>query len=225
MINAVINNVRRRNLKDTDIGINDVEKCFDKLWAKECMNDLYENGFNNDKLPLLVKENINAMVAVKTKTGTTKQISISDVIMQGTVWGSLCCTSTIDNLGKLAYGRPDILYKYKGVPVPPLGMVDDILTVSNVKDNSTMNNLINTFIEHKKLKLSHEKCVRIHVGKGHLNCPEMKVHDSKMKEAKKEKYLGDIVDETGTLNATIEKRVSKGEGIKTEIVSIIKEIP
>ena len=158
------------------------------------------------------------MVAVKTKTGTTKRTSISDVIMQGTAWGSLCCTSTIDNLGKLAFDRPDILYKYKGVSVPPLGRVDDILTASNVKDTSTMNELINTFIEHKKLKLSHEKCARIHVGKGHLNCPEIKVHDNKLKEEKKEKYLGDIVDETGTINATIEKRVSKGEGIKTEIV-------
>ena len=100
---------------------------------------------------LLEKENINAMVAVTTKTGTTKRISISYVIMQRTVWGSLCCTSTMDNLGKLAYDRPDILYEYKGVPVPPLGMVHDILTVSNVKDTSTMNELINTFIEHKNL--------------------------------------------------------------------------
>ena len=34
------------------------------------MNDLYENGFNDDKLPFLVKENSNTMVALKTKTGT-----------------------------------------------------------------------------------------------------------------------------------------------------------
>ena len=53
---------------------------------------------------------LNAKVAVKTKTGTSKQISISDVIIQGTVWGSLCCISTMD---KLAYSRPELLYQYK----------------------------------------------------------------------------------------------------------------
>ena len=109
--------------------------------------------------------------------------------MQGTVWGSLSCTSTIDNLGKLAYSRPEVLYKYKGVTIPPLGMVDDILTVTNVKDTTTVNKLVNTFIDQKKFKLSHAKCVRIHLGKGHINCPQLEVHEKDMKEAEKEKYL------------------------------------
>ena len=109
--------------------------------------------------------------------------------------------------------------------IPPLGMVDDILTVTNVKDTTTENELVNTFIDQKKLKLSHAKCVRIHLGKGYLNCPQLKVHEKDMKEAEKEKYLGDIVDQNGKINATIDKRVSKGEGIKAEIVSIINEIP
>ena len=104
-------------------------------------------------------------------------------------------------------------------------MVDDILTVTNVKDTATVNELVNTFIDQKKLRLSHAKCVRIHLGKGHLNCPQLKVHEKDMREAEREKYLGDIVDQTGKINVTIHKRVSKGEGIKTEIVSIINEIP
>ena len=92
--------------------------------------------------------------------------------MQGTVWGSLCCTSTIDQLGKLAYSNPDALYKYKGVPIPPLGMVDDILTVTNVTKASEINTLVITFIEHKNLKLSHGKCSQIHIGKGHRRYPK-----------------------------------------------------
>ena len=99
------------------------------------------------------KENQYAQVTVKTKKGTTDRVSISNVIMQGTVWGSLCCTSTIDQLGKQAYSNPDALYKYKGVPIPPLGMVDDILTVPNVTKAAEIYTLVNTFIEHNKLKL------------------------------------------------------------------------
>ena len=65
---AVMNNIRKEKLKkNIDLGIYDIEKCFDKLWAQECYNDLYDNGFNNDKLPLLYQENINANITVKTK--------------------------------------------------------------------------------------------------------------------------------------------------------------
>ena len=53
VINAITNNIRKNNIKDTDIHIYDAEKCFDKLWAKECFNDLYDNGFQSDKLALL----------------------------------------------------------------------------------------------------------------------------------------------------------------------------
>ena len=102
-------------------------------------------------------------------------------------------------------------------------MVDNILT--NVTKASEINTLVNTFIEHKKLKLSHEKCARIHIGKGHSNCPALKVHQLEMKDSDQEKYLGDMIDKSGTNDATINKRRAKGEGIVAEIISIISEIP
>ena len=132
-INAITNNVRRRNIKDTDIQIYDVEKCFDKLWAKECYNDDYENNVKNDKLALLYTINKISKVGIKTSSGTTERITITDTIMQGTVWGSLLCTSTIDKLGKKCYNMPQNLYQYKGVHIPPLGMVDDVISVTTVE--------------------------------------------------------------------------------------------
>ena len=225
VINAITNNIARRNLKDIDITGYDAEKCFDKFFAKECFNDIYENGFTNDKLPLLFKENMNAKVAVKTSKGTTRPFTISEVIMQGTVWASLFCTSTMDKLSKQVYKMPELLFDYKGVKVPPLGMVDDIITVTNVEQTARMNSLINTFIEHKNLKLSKEKSYRIHIGKGHQKCPKLKVHESSIKEAESEKYLGDIIDKSGKIQTTIDKRLKRGEGIISEILSILSEIP
>ena len=35
------------------------------ITLQECFNDTFENGFQNDKLPLLFKENINAKDAIK----------------------------------------------------------------------------------------------------------------------------------------------------------------
>ena len=225
VINAVTNETIKKKKEGIDIQVFDAYKCFDKLWTKECFNDVYECGFTDDKLPLLFGENVNAQVAVKTASGTTRRTNISEVVMQGTVWGSLMCTSTMDKLGKIAYTMPQNLYKYKGVPIPPLGMVDDIICVSNVENTETMNKVINKFIEEKKLKLSETKCGRIHIGKGHQNCPDLKVHESSMIDSDKEKYLGDTIDKTGKITATIEDRRQRGQGAIAEIVAILNEIP
>ena len=225
VINAILNNVRRKKLKGIDVTTYDAEKCFDKLFAKECFNDMYDNGFINDKLPLLFQENVNAKVAVKVASGITRPMTISNVIMQGTVWASLFCTATMDKLGKLLYSIPEMMYQYKGVPVPPLGMIDDVITVTSVDQTSNMNKIVNTFMEHKNLKLSVTKCHRIHIGIGHEKCPKIKVHDELMKVSESAKYLGDIIHTDGTMQATIENRQKKGEGIIAEILSIINEIP
>ena len=46
-----------------------------------------------------------------------------------------------------------------------------------------------------------------------------------MKTADQEKYLGDMIDKTGSLQATVEAKKSKGLGINTGIMSILNEIP
>ena len=47
-----------------------------------------------------------------------------------TAWGSLFCTGTMDQLPKMQYENPDMLFKYKGsVGVPSIEMVDDIVNI------------------------------------------------------------------------------------------------
>ena len=165
VLNAITNSVVKGSEKAVDLQVYDVEKCFDALWLQECINDIYEAGLHNDKLPLLFMENSNAKVAVKTSNGISKRIDIQNIIMQGTVWGSLFCTASMDKLGQLAYENENLLYWYKGsVAVPPLCMVDDVLAVQECSKNSVqINSVINSFIELKKLKLSSDKCSKIHV--------------------------------------------------------------
>ena len=123
------------------------------------------------------------------------------------------------------YNIPELLFDYKGVKVPPLGMVDEIINVTNLEQTkTTMNKLVNTFIEHKNLKLSQEKSYRINIVKGHLNYPKLQVHENEMKEADAEIYLGDVIDKSGKIQATINKRLKRGEGIISEILSILSEI-
>ena len=94
-----------------------------------------------------------------------------------------------------------------------------------IKSNAT----INAFIESKKLTLSKSKSHRIHIAnkrqKKKKDCAELKIHNEKMDDSEKEKYLGDFIDSTGTITSTIEDRKYKGYAMAAEIISILDEIP
>ena len=54
--------------------------------------------------------------------------------MQGSIWGSLKCTTLMDTLNKTAISDPSLQYLYKGdptIPIGVMGMVDDTLAVSD----------------------------------------------------------------------------------------------
>ena len=227
VMNAVFNSIPKKPEDALDCQVYDVEKCFDALWLHEVVNCLYNAGLNNDKLPLLFMENNNAQIAVKTHKGLSNRVSIKDIIMQGSLWGSLCCVVLMDKLGKMTYNNPELLYYYKGVVgTPPLQMVDDILALQKCSIRSQkMNAVINTFIELEKLTLSCQKSKNIHIGKSEIKCHNLRVHGEEMKQSKSEKYLGDIVDISGKIRPNIEARQSKGFGIVNNILAIINEIP
>ena len=154
-------------------------------------------------------------------------MNIANIIMQGSVWGSLCCVVLMDKLGKLLYNKPELFYYYKAVVAcPPLQMVDDIFAVQKCSPQSVqINTVVNTFMELEKLTLSKTKCHNLHMGKNKSACLGLKVHGSPMHESKSEKYLGDIVHNSGSLKPNIARRLSRGWGRVTEIIAIIKEAP
>ena len=184
-----------------DVQVHDLEKCFDALWLHEVINCLYESGLQNDKLPLIFLENNNAQVVVKSNGNISTSLSIKDLIMQGSVWGSLCCVVLMEKLGKMINNNKDLIYYYKGlVGTPPLQMVDDILGVQRCLQKSLkLNKSINTFIDLEKLTLSKTKCRNVHIGNQKIICPQLKIDGGKMKCANPETYLGDIIEKSGNI--------------------------
>ena len=68
---------------------------------------------------------------MQNSNGISERVVMEKTVMQGTVWAGLMCTSTMDKLGKQAYGDPNLLYKYRNnIFVPPLEMVDDVICAS-----------------------------------------------------------------------------------------------
>ena len=149
--------------------------------------------------------------------------------MQGTVWAGLMCTVTMDKLCKLILQDEQALYKYRGkVSVPPLEMVDDIISVVKCGSTATsLNATINAFIETKKLRFGVNKCAKIHYGNksSNLVCPQQKIHGEAMKSSQKEKYLGDFITNKGNSKQTIAERKARGEAILAEMKAILSEIP
>ena len=227
VVNAITNSIKRGSQEAVDICAYDAEKCFDALWTYECINDLFDAGLQNDRLTLLFIMNQSAQVAIKTPHGITERVSILNIIMQGTTWGSLFCKTTMDKLPQKIYKDKSLLYMYKGqVSVPPLEMVDDILTVETCGVKSlAMNAEVNSFIEQKKLRLSKEKCVKIHVGKKCESCEKLFVHEELMNEAQDFKYLGDYIHENGKPNSTISHRVKRGYAIVAQIFALLSDLP
>ena len=127
--------------------------------------------------------------------GKAKVKSILNITMQGTVWRPLQCTATMDKLAQKLYKENTLLYKYKNsVSVPPLEMIDDIMTVQKCGATSlAMNNEVNAFIEQQqKLRFSQKKCDKIHVGKTCTQCENCMSMKKKLMKHMKLSILGTL---------------------------------
>ena len=92
---------------------------------------------------------------------------IEEIVMQGDVLAPLISSLQVDTIGKECLQDKKHLYFFKGiVPIPPLGMVDDLFTISEcgVK-TSLLNQFINVKTASKKLQFGTTKCIKMHIGK------------------------------------------------------------
>ena len=113
----------------------------------------------------------------------------------------------------------------------PLGMVDDLITVTKCGHESVeMNTYITTQIEMKRLRFhvpdisGKTKCHQIHIGKSCEYCPKLKIHGYTMEKVMQDTYLGDIVSSDGRNKANIKDRVGKGIGKMNEILNTLESV-
>ena len=229
VVNGILNDVmHNKNAKPIDIGIYDAEKCFDKLEYVNTANDLYKAGVQDDRFVLIANSNKNCNVAVKTPWGSvTERTILNNIEMQGTVLAPLKCFISIDTIGKETLeNKHGNSYKYKNcVSIPPLSLIDDIITVSECSTESvSMNAYIQAKIAGKRLKLGYEKCFQMHVGKQSICCPALSLSNKEMKKANKEKYLGNYLSSDSRIDYDIQQRYNKGVGIVNQIIGLLKEV-
>ena len=93
-MHALIDEGKRLN-KPVYLFFGDLVKCFDRLWLKDCVVDLYECGMRARDAKMIYELNKEAVFKVITPAGETKAITVHEIVKQGTVFGpKLCCAST-----------------------------------------------------------------------------------------------------------------------------------
>jgi hypothetical protein len=169
--------------------------------------------------------------------------------MQGDVLAPLISSLQVDTFGKECLEEKKHLFYFKDiVPVGPLGMVDDLLTISECGfKTNLMNQFINFKTGTKRLQFGTTKCIKMHIGKtrSEILCKDLVVGGWKVEvdtdpvtggstqsdvfqgnpkmECKSEQlYLGDLIAADGTHSKNVKLRSSKGLGAISQIMQILE---
>ena len=90
--------------KETCLIFADAEKCFAKLWLEDCSVDMVKPGLREREALLIYKLNEKARVKIDALFGETEQITVENIVKQGTIFGpTFCCGSMtgINNIGEM----------------------------------------------------------------------------------------------------------------------------
>ena len=252
VVNSIIHDVlSKKSNEPIDIMVLDYKQMFDSECLFECMNDVFEAGVDDDYFCLMYEANKENFVAVQTPNGLSRREPFNEIVMQGDVLAPLISSLQVDTMGKECLVEEKHLFYYKDkVPVPPLGLVDDLFTISYCGyKTKLMHNYINTKTAMKKLQFGTSKCMKLHVGKtcNKNLCEDLYVGGWKLDTVKdmstggctqleyfggmekmgvtdEQMYLGDIISSDGKPSKNVQARKNKSLGIINQIMDIMKSV-
>ena len=167
IVNGIIHDVMSSVKKSPVLlQIYDYRQMFDAINLEEAISDVYDAGVRDDNLALIYRANEDINMAVNTPSGLSERQSIKNVVLQGDTWGSLLASVQVDSIGKevekTGYG-----YRYKDVlPVSLLGLVDDMIGVTNAGFRAQqLNAVLNARTADKQLQFGVTKCKTMLVSK------------------------------------------------------------
>ena len=130
MVRSVIHNKRRLNRK-LYCYFADAYKCFDKLWLKDCLVELWRAGMREREVYMLYEMNKESNIVIETPVGMTDSITVHEIVKQCTIFGPKLCSVATENINGIGeeistYITPELTI---GAPV----FVDYILRIGDCK--------------------------------------------------------------------------------------------
>ena len=181
IINGIIHETLfNKKKKPVVLQIYDYAQMFDSINLEEALNDIFDYGLNDDNLSLLYKANNEVNMAIKTPGGLTDRHKIRNSVLQGDTFGSLLASVQVDTIAK-DVENAGVGYEYKEeLPVSILGLVDDIIGVSEAGFKAqVMNTILNTKSAEKGLQFGTAKCKMMIIGKNHEGIRSNDIHVDK----------------------------------------------
>ena len=212
LVHAIVNEAKY-NKKPIDILFTDIKQCFDSIWLEEAINDMYCSGITTRNLNLIYEGNKETDMCIDTRFGSSERVKLKKIVMQGSVSGGTICSNQLSKLCNKCFMEGKVYLYADKVPIPPLAMVDDVVSAAICNSVEALENNITTdeFIKSKKLEsqVGEGKCQWVHSGCNPC-LSSYKANGSELSQSLMYKYLGDTVsDEWDTLyKKRYEKAVS-----------------
>ena len=221
IVNTIIEEFRYSK-EDLYILFADLEKCFDKLWLKDCVKELVGAGMPKAEAAYIYKMNLKVKAVVETPVGRTEAFELNEIVRQGTVCAVDMCGVSTDKINRVKDWQAPI--EASSVEIKHPVYVDDMIGMGTPKHIEEMEPKMKYLEETKKYVYNNDK------GKTEIlempfsgraveqrERPIVGVGKGEIGYTDKYKCLGDQYDETGRNSSKIVKKMEKTQFIAAEV--------
>ena len=196
-------------------------KAYDKAWLQAIIYAMHKSGITGELLRLVKKINENLTAIIETKHGVTRKIQIKDSIRQGGVLAVVAYANLMDEIAKEIKENKENLITIGNNEKPGclLWMDDVVLLHTDKKQMQEMLNTTHEIASRYRIKFGAAKSKVLVIGKDKA---EFKIGNQPIEEATTYKYLGNTINNKGTMQDHILTVKGKCEATTQTILSIAK---
>ena len=206
------------SITDLYILFGDLEKCFDKLYLKDCIIELVEAGMPIEEAVYIYEMNRNITAVVDTPHGLTEKFEIEEAVRQGTIFGpTLCCVST-NRINKM--GNPDPLILHETIEIGCPVFIDDMSGMGTKNRIENVGEKMAGLEATKKYVFNNDQDKTEYMvmenSKEGIEKAKVEVRKGEVGETEEYKCLGDYYDKAGNNEIKIRKKMEKGKFMACE---------
>ena len=200
----------------------DLEKCFDKLWLRDCIKEICEAGMPIPEAFYILNMNRDITAIVDTPFGISEPFHAKEIVRQGTIWGPQLCSVSTDRINKM---KEEVGTIVNGEEIKNPVFVDDMNGMGKVELIESMGRKMNVLEKTKKFSYNNARgkteILPIKYGskkkKQETPLPVVTVKKGRVPVTESYKYVGDWYDQQGSNLFKIQKKMEKINHIVCEI--------
>ena len=216
-LKQTIKEIRKRG-KTAYVVFLDVQKAYDKAWLDAILYTMHKNGLEGKNLEMMRKMNSNLKARIQTKYGLTEEIEIKDSIRQGGVLSVIEYATLMDEITKELRRRNLGITLNNGAKLEDLLWMDDVALIH--EDLGEMQRMLDATIHVAQInhvEFGIPKCKVVKNGPGKK--PQLKMNGQILEEVPNYKYLGDMTNSKGNLEAQIKEIKKKTAAATQELLA------